>query len=105
MKVNLKKIREELAKRCKAGPPSNYQDLWLTMNNLLRDFETELRQPVNLHELSKHYINEKNYAWSRGSKEDLKSSEEFDEITAYILGFIDGYLHLKNEILGEEASE
>ena len=69
------------------------------------EFETELRQPVNLHELSKHYINKKNYAWTRGSKEDLKSSEEFDEITAYILGFIDGYLHLKNEILGEEASE
>ena len=48
MRVNLKKIREELAKRCKAGPSSDYQELWLTMNNLLRDFETELRQRLEL---------------------------------------------------------
>jgi len=46
MRINLKRIREELAKRCKAGPLSDYQDLWLTMNNLLRDFETELRQQL-----------------------------------------------------------
>ena len=48
MRVNLKKIREELAKRCKAGSSSDYQELWLTMNNLLRDFETELRQRLEL---------------------------------------------------------
>jgi len=50
MRVNLKKIREELAKRCKAGPSSDYQELWLTMNNLLRDFETELRQRLELND-------------------------------------------------------
>ena len=50
MRVNLKKIREELARRCKAGPSSDYQELWLTMNNLLRDFETELRQRLELND-------------------------------------------------------
>ena len=46
MKVNLKKIREELRKRLKAGPPSDYQDLWITMHDLLVDFETELRKEL-----------------------------------------------------------
>lgn len=44
MRTNLKRIREELAKKCKAGPSSDYQDLWLTINNLLRNFEDELQQ-------------------------------------------------------------
>jgi len=44
VKVNLKKMREELRRRLKAGPPSDYQDLWITMHDLLVDFEAELRE-------------------------------------------------------------
>ena len=44
MKANLKKIRQELMKRCKAGPPSDYQDLWKTLHDLLKDFEAEIRE-------------------------------------------------------------
>jgi len=48
MRVNLKKIREELAKKCKAGSSSDYQDLWLAINELLWGFEIELRRKLEL---------------------------------------------------------
>ena len=48
MRVNFKKIREELAKKCKAGPSGDYQDLWLAINELLWGFEIELRRKLEL---------------------------------------------------------
>jgi len=42
MKVNLRVIFMELAKRCKAGKPSDYQELWKTIHDLLHDLETNL---------------------------------------------------------------
>ena len=89
MKVNLKKIREELARRCKAGPSSNYQELWLTMNNLLRDFEAELRQII-------HQI------------EHEPAHEGFPRSYRYMEGWLDGVMFVLGklkEILGEETSE
>lgn len=89
MRMNLKRIREELAKKCKAGPSSDYQDLWLTINNLLREFETELRQII-------HQI-------SHGP-----AHEGFPPSYRYMEGWLDGVrfaLEKFKEILGEEKSE
>ena len=54
MKVNLMRIFQELRKKCKAGPPSDYQDLWRTLYDLLKDFEAELREEL---EKNQHFAN------------------------------------------------
>ena len=89
MRMNLKRICEELAKKCKAGSSSDYQDLWLTINNLLRNFETELRQII--------YQIEREPA-----------HEGFPPSYRYMEGWLDGVsfaLKKFKEILGEEVSE
>ena len=82
MKVNLKKIREELRRRLKAGPPSDYQNLWITMHGLLVDFEAELRREL-----------EENHRLA-----NLESSPEVNRV------YHSAKVAILKEILGEEDS-